>query len=148
MGLCLAFLKQRKLPAEENILSQQRGTSGKERRKKASNHHFLIHCGLEFDRSRRPRGDRQSVRDLSPIARFAPVPLADSAIRFARDATPQLQLPCAEEIELREAGLGRWSNGGPLDGTRLVDVEWDGKTVMMFTLDLRERGTRIDTAEK
>jgi hypothetical protein len=35
---------------------------------------------------------------------------------------------------------------GPLDGTRLVDVEWDGKTVMMFTIDLRERGTLISQA--
>lgn len=32
---------------------------------------------------------------------------------------------------------------GPLDGTRLVDVEWDGHTVMMFTIDLRERGARV-----
>jgi hypothetical protein len=30
---------------------------------------------------------------------------------------------------------------GPLDGTRLVDVEWDGETIMMFTADVRERGT-------
>ena len=29
------------------------------------------------------------------------------------------------------------------DGTRLVDVEWDGQMVMMFTVDLRERGTLI-----
>ena len=36
---------------------------------------------------------------------------------------------------------------GPLDGTRLVDVEWDGETVMMFTVDLRERGSRIDGGE-
>ena len=33
---------------------------------------------------------------------------------------------------------------GPLDGTRLVDVEWDGEMLMMFTLDLRERGTLIN----
>ncbi len=33
---------------------------------------------------------------------------------------------------------------GPLDGTRLVDVRWEGKIVMMFTIDLRERGARID----
>jgi hypothetical protein len=33
---------------------------------------------------------------------------------------------------------------GPLDGTRLVDVQWDGVSVMMFTLDIRERGTAID----
>ena len=35
---------------------------------------------------------------------------------------------------------------GPLDGTRLVDVEWDGEAVMMFTIDLRERGTVIAQA--
>ena len=29
---------------------------------------------------------------------------------------------------------------GPLDGTRMVDVNWEGKTVMIFTADLRERG--------
>ncbi len=33
---------------------------------------------------------------------------------------------------------------GPLDGTRIVDVTWEDKTVMMFTIDLRERGARID----
>lgn len=32
---------------------------------------------------------------------------------------------------------------GPLDGTRLIDVEWEGHLVMMFTVDLRERGARI-----
>jgi hypothetical protein len=35
---------------------------------------------------------------------------------------------------------------GPLDGTRLVDVEWDAEAVMMFTIDLRERGTLIAQA--
>ena len=33
---------------------------------------------------------------------------------------------------------------GPLDGNRLVDVNWEGKTVMMFTVDLRERGVRLE----
>ena len=33
---------------------------------------------------------------------------------------------------------------GPLDGNKLVDVEWEGKTVMMFTTDIRERGELID----
>ncbi len=32
---------------------------------------------------------------------------------------------------------------GPLDGNRLVDVKWDGKTVMMFTTDIRERGEQL-----
>jgi hypothetical protein len=35
---------------------------------------------------------------------------------------------------------------GPLDGTRLVDVEWDGDAVRMFTIELRERGTLIAQA--
>ncbi len=35
---------------------------------------------------------------------------------------------------------------GPLDGTRLVDVEWDGDMVLMFTIDLRERGSLIAQA--
>jgi hypothetical protein len=33
---------------------------------------------------------------------------------------------------------------GRLDGNRLVDVDWEGKTVMMFTTDLRERCERLD----
>ena len=33
---------------------------------------------------------------------------------------------------------------GSLHGNRLVDVEWDGKTVMMFTTDIRERCERLD----
>jgi hypothetical protein len=33
---------------------------------------------------------------------------------------------------------------GPLDGQRMVDVLWEGKTVMLFTIDLRERGTLIN----
>jgi hypothetical protein len=34
---------------------------------------------------------------------------------------------------------------GPLNGNRLVDVRWDGKTVMVFTNDVRDRGERLDT---
>jgi hypothetical protein len=33
---------------------------------------------------------------------------------------------------------------GPLDGNRLVDVAWDGKTVMMFATDIRERGVKLE----
>ena len=33
---------------------------------------------------------------------------------------------------------------GPLDGDRLIDVVWDGRTVSMFTIDLRDRGEHID----
>jgi len=32
----------------------------------------------------------------------------------------------------------------PLDGNRLVDVYWNGKTVMMFTTDIRERSVRLE----
>jgi hypothetical protein len=32
---------------------------------------------------------------------------------------------------------------GPIDGTRLVDVEWEGEMVMMFTVDLRKRSSKI-----
>ena len=33
---------------------------------------------------------------------------------------------------------------GPLNGNRLVDMTWDGKTVMMFASDVRERGVRLE----
>jgi hypothetical protein len=35
-------------------------------------------------------------------------------------------------------------NSAALDGDKLVDVIWDGKRVMMFTQDLRTRGTLVD----
>ena len=31
----------------------------------------------------------------------------------------------------------------PHDGNRLLDVVWDGKPVMMFTQDVRERGEQV-----
>ena len=37
---------------------------------------------------------------------------------------------------------------GPLDGLRMVDVLWDKKTVMMFTVDLRERATLLPPGTK
>jgi hypothetical protein len=33
--------------------------------------------------------------------------------------------------------------GGPLNGNRLVDIRWEGKTVMVFTKDVRDRGERL-----
>ena len=36
---------------------------------------------------------------------------------------------------------------GPLDGVRMVDVTWCGKTVMMFTGDVRDRCTLISPEE-
>ena len=33
---------------------------------------------------------------------------------------------------------------GPLDEDRLVDVEWEGKPILMFTVDLRERCEPVD----
>ena len=35
---------------------------------------------------------------------------------------------------------------GPLDGIKLVDVEWEGKKAMMFTIDLQVRGELADAA--
>ena len=35
---------------------------------------------------------------------------------------------------------------GPLNGGRLVDVEWNGRTVMMFASDLRERASLVQEA--
>ena len=36
---------------------------------------------------------------------------------------------------------------GPLDGERLVDVAWDGKTFILFAQDLRECGELADGAK-
>jgi len=33
---------------------------------------------------------------------------------------------------------------GPLDGNKLVEVKWDGKSVLMFTQDLRQRAQPMD----
>jgi hypothetical protein len=33
---------------------------------------------------------------------------------------------------------------GPLNGNRLVDMTWDGKPVMMFASDIRERGVILE----
>jgi hypothetical protein len=35
---------------------------------------------------------------------------------------------------------------GPLDGTRLVEVQWDGRTALMFTIELREHAELISEA--
>jgi hypothetical protein len=35
---------------------------------------------------------------------------------------------------------------GPFEGERLVDVIWNGKTIMLFAQDLRERGELVDGA--
>ena len=35
---------------------------------------------------------------------------------------------------------------GPLNGTRLVEVDWDGDLMLMFTEDLRNHGTLIERA--
>lgn len=40
-------------------------------------------------------------------------------------------------------GAGVEVIGGPFNGNRLVDVRWEGKTVMMFTNDIRDRGEQI-----
>jgi len=33
---------------------------------------------------------------------------------------------------------------GPLDGNKLVEVKWEGKSVLMFTQDLRQRAEPSD----
>ena len=35
-------------------------------------------------------------------------------------------------------------NNGPLDGDKLVEVTWNGKVVMMFTQDLRDRSVPME----
>ena len=35
-------------------------------------------------------------------------------------------------------------NNGPLDGNKLVEVTWNGKVVMMFTQDLRDRAKLME----
>jgi hypothetical protein len=34
----------------------------------------------------------------------------------------------------------------PINGGRVVDVTWDGKTIMIFAQDLRERGELVQGA--
>jgi hypothetical protein len=48
-----------------------------------------------------------------------------------------ITIPMGAEVEVTD---------GPLDGNRLLDVLWEGKAVMMFTTDIRERGERVDGA--
>ena len=36
------------------------------------------------------------------------------------------------------------ARNGSLDGDRLIDVEWDGRTVSMFSIDLRDRGENVE----
>lgn len=34
---------------------------------------------------------------------------------------------------------------GPMEGTRLIDVHWNGQQAVMFMVDLQERRTSIDS---
>ena len=52
------------------------------------------------------------------------------AIERRDDETRLLQVPSNAAVTVI---------GGLADSNRLVDVEWDGRTVMMFTRDLLER---------
>ena len=36
------------------------------------------------------------------------------------------------------------TDGKPFNGNRLMEVTWADKVVMMFTQDLRTRGTKVD----
>jgi hypothetical protein len=33
---------------------------------------------------------------------------------------------------------------GPVDGQRMIDIQWNNKVIMVFTQDLRDRGELID----
>jgi hypothetical protein len=57
------------------------------------------------------------------------------AITANDDQNTPITIPRGDVVEVVD---------GPLDGDRLLDVQWDGKTVMMFTTDIRERGERLD----
>ena len=60
------------------------------------------------------------------------------AIMAQDHAKIPVMIPKGAEVEVID---------GPLNGNRLVDVRWDGKTVMVFTNDIRDRGERLDTVE-
>ena len=49
-----------------------------------------------------------------------------------------ITIPTGGEIEVYD----------PLDGDRLLDVEWEGTLVMMFAIDIRERAERIDVGSR
>ncbi len=61
----------------------------------------------------------------------------ESTIAMSRDEGPGVAYTVAAGaiVELRS---------GPLDGDRLVEVSWNGKSVMMFTQDLRSRADLIE----
>ena len=37
------------------------------------------------------------------------------------------------------------TTAGQLDGLRMIDVTWENKTVMMFTIDVEQRATLVKT---
>jgi len=58
------------------------------------------------------------------------------AIMAQDGAKIPVMIPKGAEVEILD---------GPLNGNRLVDVRWEGKTVMVFTNDIRDRGERLET---
>ena len=60
------------------------------------------------------------------------------AIMAQDGAKIPVMIPKGAEVEVLD---------GPLNGNRLVDVRWEGKTVMVFTNDIRDRGERLETVE-
>ena len=58
------------------------------------------------------------------------------AIMTQDGAKIPVMIPKGAEVEVLD---------GPLNGNRLVDVRWEGKTVMVFTNDIRDRGERLET---
>jgi hypothetical protein len=47
-----------------------------------------------------------------------------------------IMVPCGATITTTD---------GPLDGLRMIDVTWEDKTVMMFTIDVEQRATLVRT---
>ena len=58
------------------------------------------------------------------------------AIMAQDGAKIPVMIPKGAEVEILD---------GPLNGNRLVDVRWEGKSIMVFTNDIRDRGEPLDT---
>ncbi len=56
------------------------------------------------------------------------------AIRFHNDQKCLTSIPAGSEIVV----------AGPLDGDRLLDVEWEGNAVRMFSTDIQEYGEPLE----
>jgi hypothetical protein len=59
------------------------------------------------------------------------------------DTRIAVQLPIGAEIVVRD----QVDSDGPADPTRQVNVEWDGKMLSMFLVDIREKGEWVRAEE-